>query len=121
MAPCFIRESTQEPRRFRRSTRESLGINLKDSVVIFDEAHNLVDAVTAIHSSLVTGQQVRPVASVFRTLPRSFAQHIPTVRVDRVARFHAAGGGSPKVGFESQACYGTRRCRLYDDGSTFPD
>ncbi|GAQ88396.1 Helicase [Klebsormidium nitens] len=41
-----------------KPTRESLGISLKDSVVIVDEAHNLVDAVTAIHSSLITGQQL---------------------------------------------------------------
>ncbi|KAJ1675151.1 ATP-dependent DNA helicase chl1 [Spiromyces aspiralis] len=33
-----------------RSARESLGLVLKDNVVIIDEAHNLVDAITSMHS-----------------------------------------------------------------------
>jgi len=32
------------------TSRESLGIQLKDNVVIFDEAHNINDAVASIHS-----------------------------------------------------------------------
>jgi chromosome transmission fidelity protein 1 len=35
--------------------RESLGIQLKDAVVIFDEAHNLLDAIHSAHSAAVTG------------------------------------------------------------------
>ena len=31
-----------------KETRESLGINLRGSVVVFDEAHNLVEACTAL-------------------------------------------------------------------------
>ncbi|GBG69495.1 hypothetical protein CBR_g4188 [Chara braunii] len=46
-----------------KSTRESLGVKLKDSVVIFDEAHNLVDTVAAIHSYQVSGLQVVAVHS----------------------------------------------------------
>ncbi|KAJ1953342.1 ATP-dependent DNA helicase chl1 [Linderina pennispora] len=33
-----------------RSARESMGVSLKDHVVIVDEAHNLVDTILAIHS-----------------------------------------------------------------------
>ena len=33
-----------------RPTREAVGINLKGSVVIVDEAHNLLDTITHIHS-----------------------------------------------------------------------
>ncbi len=40
------------------ATRESLGVNLKDCVIIIDEAHNLVDTVTSIHSCQVTASQV---------------------------------------------------------------
>ncbi len=40
-------------------TRGSLGIRLDDAVVIFDEAHNLVDAVTSSHGSQVSLEQLR--------------------------------------------------------------
>lgn len=36
--------------------RESLGIELQDSVLVFDEAHNLLDAINSAHSSTVTGK-----------------------------------------------------------------
>lgn len=37
----------------QKSARESLGINLKNKVVIFDEAHNLIDAISAIYSVMI--------------------------------------------------------------------
>lgn len=43
------------------ATRESLGINLKDSVVVIDEAHNLVDTVSNIHSCQVFDTQLKQV------------------------------------------------------------
>jgi chromosome transmission fidelity protein 1 len=45
------------------ATRESLGVNLKDCVIIIDEAHNLVDTVTSIHSCQVTASQLQQVSS----------------------------------------------------------
>ncbi|KAL2645440.1 hypothetical protein R1flu_013027 [Riccia fluitans] len=44
-------------------TREALGINLKDCVVVIDEAHNLVDTVSDIHSCKVTAHQMKQVHS----------------------------------------------------------
>lgn len=41
-----------------KSTRESCGIKLKDNVVIVDEAHNLLDTISNIHSISISGQQV---------------------------------------------------------------
>ncbi|KAJ8411228.1 hypothetical protein AAFF_G00172340 [Aldrovandia affinis] len=38
--------------------RRASGIKLKDQVVIIDEAHNLTDTITCIHSSVVTGTQL---------------------------------------------------------------
>lgn len=35
---------------------ESMGIQLKDAVVVFDEAHNLLDAINGAHSTAVSGQ-----------------------------------------------------------------
>ncbi|KAL2093534.1 hypothetical protein ACEWY4_010846 [Coilia grayii] len=39
-------------------TRQASGIQLKDQVVIIDEAHNLADTLTCIHSAEVTGAQL---------------------------------------------------------------
>ena len=40
------------------STRRALGLNLKNSIVIIDEAHNLVETITNIHSVSITGQML---------------------------------------------------------------
>ncbi|KAI9318461.1 helicase C-terminal domain-containing protein [Dichotomocladium elegans] len=45
------------------NTRESLGISVKDNVVIIDEAHNLIETVTAIHTVSLTLDQIRSVLS----------------------------------------------------------
>ncbi len=39
-------------------TRDSLGVRLKDAVVVFDEAHNLAEAVHGAHGASVTGAQL---------------------------------------------------------------
>jgi chromosome transmission fidelity protein 1 len=43
-------------------TRRSLGIELEGSVVVFDEAHNLLDAINGAHSAAVTGVRAAPAA-----------------------------------------------------------
>ncbi|XP_065598680.1 ATP-dependent DNA helicase DDX11 isoform X1 [Cyrtonyx montezumae] len=40
------------------ATRSAAGIILKDQVVIIDEAHNLIDTITCIHSAEVSGSQL---------------------------------------------------------------
>ncbi|XP_039766628.1 ATP-dependent DNA helicase DDX11 [Ornithorhynchus anatinus] len=40
------------------ATRRAAGIQLQDQVVIIDEAHNLIDTITAIHSAEVNGAQL---------------------------------------------------------------
>ena len=41
-----------------RAARQSSGISLRGNIVIIDEAHNLVETITNIHSVEVTGAQV---------------------------------------------------------------
>ncbi|CAH2276371.1 ATP-dependent DNA helicase DDX11 isoform X2 [Pelobates cultripes] len=40
------------------STRQASGIKLKDQVIIIDEAHNLIDTITCMYSSQVSGSQL---------------------------------------------------------------
>ena len=47
-----------------KPTRDSLGIRLKNSVVIVDEAHNLLDTIAHIHSSEVRGDQLLQVSEI---------------------------------------------------------
>ncbi len=43
---------------FQKETRESFNINLKNQIVIIDEAHNLIDTISSIHSVEITDQHV---------------------------------------------------------------
>jgi chromosome transmission fidelity protein 1 len=47
------------PLLLQKSAREALGIRLKGHVVIIDEAHNLMDAISGIHGIGVTLDQLR--------------------------------------------------------------
>jgi chromosome transmission fidelity protein 1 len=42
-----------------KATRESLNIDLEDSIVIFDEAHNLVNVIQQMHQVRITSDQVK--------------------------------------------------------------
>lgn len=39
---------------FNKATRKQCGIKLKDNIVIIDEAHNLMDTISQIHTSTIT-------------------------------------------------------------------
>lgn len=41
-----------------KSSRESLGLNLKNNIVIIDEAHNLADSLISMYDSKITLSQV---------------------------------------------------------------
>ncbi|KAI5793775.1 helicase C-terminal domain-containing protein [Peziza echinospora] len=47
------------PLLLQKSAREALGISLKGHIVIIDEAHNLIDAISNIHSITVTLAQLQ--------------------------------------------------------------
>lgn len=47
------------PLLLQKSAREALGISLKGHVLIIDEAHNLMDAISAIHGISVTLDQLQ--------------------------------------------------------------
>ena len=41
-----------------KSTREACGIKVDGNIVIIDEAHNLIDTISSVHSVEITGYQV---------------------------------------------------------------
>lgn len=41
-----------------RPARESLGLNLKNNIIIIDEAHNLADSLTSMYNAKITQTQV---------------------------------------------------------------
>ncbi|KYN37720.1 ATP-dependent RNA helicase chl1 [Trachymyrmex septentrionalis] len=43
---------------FHKNTRASLEIDLKGNILIIDEAHNLLDAIERMHSSVITGRNL---------------------------------------------------------------
>ena len=47
-----------------RKTREALGVQLQDSVVIIDEAHNLLTAINSSHSISLSGANLRSIVNL---------------------------------------------------------
>ncbi|KAL9586121.1 MAG: hypothetical protein Q9212_001102 [Teloschistes hypoglaucus] len=60
------------PLLLQKSAREALGISLKGHVVVVDEAHNLMDAITNIHSVVVTQHQLHRSRSQLRLYLQKF-------------------------------------------------
>ncbi|KAL8735596.1 MAG: hypothetical protein Q9166_000765 [cf. Caloplaca sp. 2 TL-2023] len=56
----------------QKSAREALGISLKGHVIVIDEGHNLMDAITNIHSIAVTQSQLHRCRSQLRTYLQKF-------------------------------------------------
>lgn len=60
-------------------TRESLGVQLKDAIIVIDEAHNLIETVNQIHSAALTQlslSQAHSQVSILLTVVNVFARFI---------------------------------------------
>ncbi|KAL8862465.1 MAG: hypothetical protein Q9178_000962 [Gyalolechia marmorata] len=60
----------------QKSAREALGISLKGHVVVIDEAHNLMDAITNIHSITITQSQLHRCRIQLRTYLQKFRNRL---------------------------------------------
>ncbi|KAA8645507.1 DNA helicase [Aspergillus tanneri] len=60
------------PLLLQRSAREALNISVKDHIVIIDEAHNLMDAISNIHSVTITLSQLQTSIIQLTTYARKF-------------------------------------------------
>ena len=61
-----------------QDAREALGIRLAGSVVVVDEAHNLVAAVHDTHSALLSAQQIQTARSQLAAYYRRFQSRLAT-------------------------------------------
>lgn len=64
------------PLLLQKSAREALSISLKGNVVIIDEAHNLMDAISNIHSSMITLPQIQKSHNGLRTYLSKFRNRL---------------------------------------------
>ena len=102
----------------QKETRESLGIRLEGAVVVFDEAHNLVEAVHGAHGATLTGRQIAAVRAMlsayldrFRSrLAPGNLRHLRTL-VALAAAFERAlsdGGAAPAAAATATATASSR-------------
>lgn len=59
-----------------RAAREALGIDLRGALVIFDEAHNLVSAINAMHSVTVTLESLLAIGEGLRRYSARFSRRL---------------------------------------------
>lgn len=64
-----------------KSTRESSQLEIKNSVIIIDEAHNLLETVSHIHSSEVNGQQLTYALSQLTQYKTKFEKRFSSINL----------------------------------------
>lgn len=64
------------PLLLQKSAREALGLSLKGHVIIIDEAHNLMDAVSGIHSAEVSLTQLKRARAQIGTYLQKFRNRL---------------------------------------------
>lgn len=67
-----------------KKTREQLDINVKDSVVIIDEAHNLLDTIASIHSAEITSTQLECVHQQLNAYKDKYLDRLSTKNLLRL-------------------------------------
>lgn len=64
------------PLLLQKSAREALNLSIKDHVIIIDEAHNLMDAISNLHSVTVTLSQLQTSLVQLTTYARKFKNRL---------------------------------------------
>ncbi|RSH93859.1 minichromosome maintenance protein 5 [Saitozyma podzolica] len=63
----------------QKNAREALDINLRDQIVVIDEAHNLIDTLLGIHSTTLTSYQLSNAASQLQQYLQRFRSRLKPV------------------------------------------
>ena len=64
-----------------KGTRDSLGLDLRGAVVIVDEAHNLLDALNAMHAAMVSAAQLASALAQVRAYLTRYAARMSSANV----------------------------------------
>ncbi|XAR50639.1 RNA helicase [Bertholletia excelsa] len=97
-----------------KSSRESLGLNLKNNIIIIDEAHNLADSLISMYDSKITLSQLERLHSQLRTYFERFCnllgpgnrRYIQTLMV--LTRAFLQSLQSENSTSPADPCYGTK-------------
>lgn len=57
-------------------TRKISGVNIKDNIIIIDEAHNLLDTIAGIHSAILTMEQIKLSSKVLRAYGKKYGSRL---------------------------------------------
>ncbi|KAI5957436.1 CHL1 [Candida theae] len=61
---------------FQKSSREAWGLDIKDAIVIIDEAHNVVDSITSLYAVKITISQLNKVIQSLKVYLSKFAKRL---------------------------------------------
>lgn len=75
-----------------RKTREQLDINITDSVIIIDEAHNLLDTISNIHSAEITADQLQRVHQQLNAYKSKYMDRFSTANLLRLNQLISIAG-----------------------------
>lgn len=75
-----------------RKTREQLDISIKDSVIIIDEAHNLLDTIASIHSAEITADQLQRVHQQLMAYKIKYMDRFSTANLLRLNQLISIAG-----------------------------
>lgn len=73
-------------------TREQLDISIKDSVIIIDEAHNLLDTIASIHSAEITADQLQRVHQQLNAYKIKYMDRFSTANLLRLNQLISIAG-----------------------------
>ena len=74
------------PLLLQKSARDALDIRLEGSVVVVDEAHNIMDAVAGVHGCEIGLADIRRAKEMLGTYVRRFGKRLGGERMVLVAR-----------------------------------
>lgn len=84
-----------------RKTREQLDIDIKDSVIIIDEAHNLLDTIASIHSAEITADQLQRVHQQLNAYKTKYLDRFSTKNLLRLNQLISVANRFMKLIMES--------------------